>query len=211
MSRIIGTIREAAPSLRIPISVDTMHHETAAAALDAGASMMNDVSGLRDERMIDVAVSAGVPVVIVHMHGTPATMQDDVMSGNVIEQISKFFDDTCEKAMDAGMKKKNINLDPGIGFGKTFRQNMDIIENLRMLKKEYPMLTGTSMKAFLDTAYPNVPRPDASIMSAIGCIDRGADIVRVHDVKRTLNALNERADGIRRNGGDAYDDGHDDV
>ena len=187
--RILNVIREAAPSLRVPISVDTMHPETAEEALYAGAGMINDVSGLRDPRMADVIASAGVPAVAVHMHGTPQTMMDDTMRGNIIAQISQFFDEVCEKAADSGIKREMLILDPGIGFGKTAEQNVKIIGSLNELKKGHPMLVGTSMKSFLEYVYPGVQRSDASIMSALECIKNGADIVRVHDVKGTAMAL----------------------
>ncbi|MCL2142806.1 MAG: dihydropteroate synthase [Methanomassiliicoccaceae archaeon] len=192
ISRIISVIKETAPSLKVPISADTMNPETAEAALNAGVAMINDIGGLRDERMMNIVASAGVPVVIVHMHGVPQTMQDRPMHGNVIEEISKFFDDTCSKAAASGVSRKMMILDPGIGFGKTSEQNIRMIENLRTLKKGYPLLTGTSMKSFLASAYPGMPRYEASIMSAKECIRNGADIVRVHDIKGTLNALRKQ-------------------
>jgi dihydropteroate synthase len=187
--RILNIIREAAPSLKVPISVDTMHPETAEEAVYAGAGMINDVSGMTDIRMAEVAVSAGVPIVAVHMHGTPATMRDDVMKGDVISQISRFFDELYTKAADAGIRKEMLIVDPGIGFGKTFAQNIEIINALRTFKKGSPLLVGTSMKSFLELAYPNVPRNEASILSAVECVKNGADIVRVHDIKGTVRAL----------------------
>ena len=189
ISRIVNVIREAAPSLSVPISVDTMHPETAEAALDAGASMINDVSGLRNGDMMSLVSSSGVPVVIMHMHGNPGTMQESTMSGDVLSQISKFFGETIERALDRGIKRDNIIIDPGIGFGKTHRQNAEIMENLRELDKGYPILTGTSMKSFLQYAYPGIQRSEASILSAQLCIRNGADMVRVHDVKGTAAAL----------------------
>jgi len=191
ISRIINVIKAAAPSLSIPVSVDTMHPETAEAALDAGASIINDVSGLRDDGMIDIVSSYGVPVVIMHMHGVPSTMQHDTMQGNVITQISEFFDGVIAKALDRGIKKNNIIIDPGIGFGKTYQQNVEIIENLKEFCKGNPILTGTSMKSFLSYAYPDIPRQEASIRSALLCVKNGANIVRVHDVKGTAYALEE--------------------
>jgi len=190
-SRIISVIKETASSISIPISVDTMHPETAEAALDAGASMINDVSGLRDDDMIELASSFGVPVVIMHMHGVPETMQHNTMKGDVIAQISEFFDETTAKALDRGMKKNNIILDPGIGFGKTYQQNVDIIEDLRKFGKGRPILTGTSMKSFLSYAYPGISKQEASIRSALLCVKNGANIVRVHDVKGTAEALKQ--------------------
>ena len=192
MSRILDVIREAAPSLGIPISADTMHPETAYAALDAGASIINDVSGLRDGKMIGIVASAGVPVVIMHMHGMPQTMQRMTMSGNVVKEISEFFDRTVRKAEDAGIKKKNIILDSGIGFGKTNDQNVCIVKDLKEFRKGFPLLTGTSMKSFLGYAFPGVPREDASLMSAAECIRNGADIVRVHNVKDTVSMIKGR-------------------
>ena len=189
ISRIIDVIREAAPSLSVPISVDTMHPETAEAALNAGAGMINDVGGLRDDDMMKIVSSSGVPVVIMHMHGTPSTMHLDTMQGDVVSQISDFFDRTTAKAKDHGVTEKNMILDPGIGFGKTFRQNIDIIGKLRELSKGHTLLTGTSMKSFLAYAYSDIPRRDASILSAMLCVKNGADIVRVHDVKGTAGAL----------------------
>lgn len=191
ISRIVGVIRDAAPSLKVPISADTMHPETASAAISAGAEMINDVGGLRDPRMIRVVTAAGVPVVIMHMHGVPQTMRENTMSGNVIGQISSFFDDICGKVLNAGIRKENIILDPGIGFGKTFPQNTEIIVGLKEFQKGYPLLTGTSMKSFLGYAYPGIRAQDASIMSAIECVRNGADIVRVHDIEGTIRALKE--------------------
>jgi dihydropteroate synthase len=191
MSRILDVIRTAAPSMSVPISVDTMNHDTAEAALSAGASIINDVSGLRDERMMRLISSADVPVVIMHMYGVPRTMQDETMKGDVIGQISEFFDDICVKATDAGIRERNIILDPGIGFGKTFQQNVDIMNGLGAFRKGYPLLTGTSMKSFLPYAYPNVTREEASICSATECIRNGADIVRVHHVRETVQALKD--------------------
>ena len=192
MLRIIDVIREAAPSLNVPISADTMHPETAEKALNAGASIINDVTGLRDARMTELAVSADVPVVIMHMHGMPGTMQEDTMSGYVVPQISEFFDVVCEKAADAGIKKNKIILDPGIGFGKTYQQNVDIIGSLQTLKKGRPVLIGTSMKSFLRFAYPDTSREEASILSATEAVRNGANIVRVHDIKGTLHSLKNK-------------------
>jgi dihydropteroate synthase len=205
ISRIIDVIREAAPSLSVPISVDTMHPETAEAALDAGASIINDVGGLRDEKMMKIVSSAGVPVVIMHMHGTPETMHLDVMQGDVVSQISEFFDVTVKKALDHGIAEKNMILDPGIGFGKTFQQNIDIIKDLREIGKGRTLLTGTSMKSFLSHAYSIIPRRKASVLSAVLCVKNGADIVRVHNIKGTATALrHQRSDSIRnyRHGND---------
>ena len=192
MRRIIDVIKEAAPSLKVPLSADTMHPETAEKALDAGASMINDVTGLRDGRMMNTVASAGVPVVIMHMHGMPGTMQKDTMSGYAVPQISEFFDAVCERAADAGIRKEKMILDPGIGFGKTYRQNVEILGELRTLKKGCPLLIGTSMKSFLQFAYPNISREEASIRSATEAVRNGANIVRVHDIKGTLHALKNK-------------------
>ena len=191
MSRIIGVIKEAVPSLSVPVSADTMHPETAEAALAAGASVINDVGGLRDRRMTGVVADAGVPVIIMHMHGTPQDMMTHPMQGNVIEKISKFFDTALSEAMTAGIKKNKIILDPGIGFGKTPQQNIDIIKNLRSFEKGFPLLTGTSMKSFLPHMYEGTGREDASILSAKECIRNGAQIVRVHDIRGTVNTLKD--------------------
>jgi dihydropteroate synthase len=189
MSRIIDIIRETSPSLRVPISADTRNPETAEAALDAGASIINDVGGLRNEKMMHIVAERGVQVVIMHMHGTPDIMQKQTMIGDVITRISEFFDNITKKAADAGIGRERMILDPGIGFGKTYQQNIDIIKDLQKLGKGYPILTGTSMKSYLEHAYPGIPREDASILSALECIRNGADIVRVHDIEGTVAAL----------------------
>jgi dihydropteroate synthase len=141
--------------------------------------------------MTETIASAGVSVIVMHMHGTPKTMQENTMSGNVVSQISEFFDAVCIGTADAGIGRNKVILDPGIGFGKTFRQNVEIMNNLRMLRKGCPLMTGTSMKAFLQYAYPEMTRRDASIRSAVECIRNGAHIVRVHDVKGTVRALKD--------------------
>ena len=195
ISRIVPILRDVIPSVNIPISVDTMKTKVAETALDLGADIINDVYGLRDEGMLRLVSSADVPVVIMHMHGMPETMQTNPMQGDVISQIVDFLEERTEAALDFGVKKDKIILDPGVGFGKTPEQNVSIVDNASIFGAEYPVLIGGSRKGFLSKEYPDVDREDASVRIAIRSVRNGADIVRVHDVRSTVNAF--RANNCR--------------
>jgi len=189
ISRIVPVLRDVVPSVDVPISVDTMKTKVAEAALDLGADMINDVYGLRDEGMLELVSSADVPVVIMHMHGMPETMQADPMRGDVIPQIIDFLKKRTEAALDSGVKTDRIILDPGVGFGKTAEQNASIVDNAGIFGREYPVLIGASRKGFLSKEYPDIDREDASVRIAVRSVRNGADIVRVHDVRSTVDAL----------------------
>ncbi|MFA7031417.1 MAG: dihydropteroate synthase, partial [Candidatus Methanomethylophilaceae archaeon] len=115
IERLVPVIKEIAPSCDVPISVDTMKTRVAEAALDAGADIINDVYGLRWEGMAELAASAGVPVIIMHMYGEPERVHSDLMTGNVLPQIKEFFEERTKAALDAGIERNRIILDPGIG------------------------------------------------------------------------------------------------
>jgi dihydropteroate synthase len=195
ISRIAPILKDIVPSVSVPISVDTMKTKVAEVALDLGADIINDIYGLRDEGMLRLVSSADVPVVIMHMHGMPETMQINPMQGNVIPQIIGFLEERTEAALDFGVKKDKIILDPGVGFGKTSEQNVSIIDNASIFGTEYPVLIGGSRKGFLSKEYPDVDREEASVRVAIRSVKNGVDIVRVHDVRSTVNAL--RANNYR--------------
>ena len=191
MERIIPVIREIASSIGIPISVDTCKSDVAEAALDAGAHIINDICGLSDDRMVRLAADRDVPVVVMHMYGTPGTFNTDMMQGDVIAEIRSFFDKRIQNILNAGVSESNIIIDPGIGFGKTSQQDMDILRGPRSFS-EYPVLIGPSKKRFLSYGFPEMEKDDATVSASILASDNGADIIRVHDVGKVREALRHR-------------------
>ena len=193
IGRIVPVIRELSSVSDVPISVDTMKTEVAEAALDAGADIINDVNGMRSEGMAELISSAGVPVVIMHMKGMPKTMQLEPMQGRVTEDIVAFLKERCEYAADCGIR--DIILDPGIGFGKTAEQNVEIIDNSAAFSLGHPVLIGASRKRFLLSVYPDMDRDEASVAVSLRALDAGADIVRVHNVMMMRRALDQSYHG----------------
>jgi dihydropteroate synthase len=189
MRRIIPLLREVAPSIGIPVSVDTMKTEVAAACLEAGAHIINDVNGLRAEGMAELAASSGAPVVIVHVHGNPGTPHSSCMEGDAVGTVSAFLKERAEAAMDAGIRRDRIILDPGIGFGKTPDQNIEILQSSSLFSHGFPVLSGSSRKRFLGTLFPGMDRELASVRAARMAVDSGAAMVRVHDVALTRRVL----------------------
>lgn len=189
LKRLIPILKDLAPSIDVPISVDTMKWEIAEAALNNGAAIINDICGMRDEKMISVAVSCQCPIVIMHMHGTPKTLTTDNMKGDFMNDIKRFLDERVEHVLNAGVKEKDIILDPGVGFGKTAEQNMEIIKNCGRFSDEYPILIGPSRKRFLEHYYPETDKDEATAAVSKIAVDNGADILRVHNVRRTKAVL----------------------
>lgn len=194
---IVKAVREAVDAL---ISVDTYHASVAKAALAAGADWVNDVWGLwYDPKMAVVVAEAGCPVVIMHNRMLPKSMAEVVqLNGRSLGKVyNDFLEDVAaglqariELALSCGIAKENIIIDPGVGFGTTRRQNLQLIQNLDYFKKlGYPILLGTSRKGFIGHYLGGLPAKDrvegTAATIAIG-IDRGADIVRVHDVKEMV-------------------------
>ncbi len=193
IKRVIPLIKKASHSINIPISVDTRKSEVAEAALEAGASIVNDITALRgDGRMRNVVGKYGAPVILMHMKGTPKTMQDDPQYDNLIEEIISYLHGSVEIAKDAGIAEEKIIIDPGIGFGKTAGQNLSIIKNLEKLKAlKRPILIGTSRKSFIGTVL-NLGVKDrlmGTVASVAVSIMNGASIVRVHDVRPVVEAV----------------------
>jgi len=189
IGRVVGVIKDLAPTIGAPISVDTSKPRVAEEAVKAGASIVNDVWGLRDERMVSLAVSYGVPAVIMHMHGTPKTLGTDMMEGDALPEIRRFLLGRAEHAVGRGMDERNIILDPGVGFGKTAEQDMRIVENSGWFGGGYPVLIGPSRKRFLSRYYPGMDRDEATAVVSGTAADSGADILRVHDVRKVLSFL----------------------
>lgn len=183
----------------VDISVDTRKAAVAEAALDAGATMINDISGLRDDPdLAPLVAERRVPVCIMHMRGTPGTMQrepryEDVV-GEIREELSAFVD----HALQAGIEPEQIILDPGIGFGKSFDHNWEILRNLAAFSDlGYPLLVGLSRKSFLgrilsredEQLRPPEDRLNATLAAQIWCTLQGVSILRVHDVRPMVEAL----------------------
>jgi len=190
LARVIPVIESLAPEIDRPISIDTYKAEVARQALDAGADMVNDISGLRmDEKMAQLVAERDVPVVIMHIQGTPRNMQDNPQYEDVVGEIIAFLRERIEVALEAGIKKDKIIIDPGIGFGKTVEHNLQIMHSLSQFKSlGQPILLGTSRKSFIGAVLglPVEERLEGTAATLAYGISQGADIVRVHDVKEAV-------------------------
>lgn len=188
LGRILPVIKALAGRIPIPLSVDTYKSEVARAALEAGAEMVNDISGLRfDPEMATLIARHQVPVVLMHIKGTPKSMQANPTYDNLMAEIKEYLRESIELARAAGIAEDRIIIDPGIGFGKTFDHNLEVIRRLsefQELKK--PVLVGPSRKAFIGKVLGNLPvtdRLEGTAAAVAISILNGANIVRVHDVK----------------------------
>ena len=193
--RVIPIIRRLAKKLRIPISIDSSKSEVARAAIEAGAVIINDISALRFEkgRMAKIAAGSKVPVILMHMLGQPKTMQKKPVYRDVVGDISDFLSERVRFALDSGIRAEKIILDPGIGFGKTLEHNLEILKRLKEFKVlGFPLVVGTSRKAFIGKIL-NKDRPsdrgNGTLAAVIWTALNGANILRVHDVKQTAEAL----------------------
>jgi len=192
LRRTESVVKLLAKKIKKPISIDTTKPEVAKAALNAGAQIINDVCGLRDKRMIKVAARYRAAVVIMHMLGRPVNMQKIIAYESLIDDIAVYLKRGIDAAQAAGIKPDRIIIDPGVGFGKTPAHNLQIINHLtdfKVLGK--PILIGLSRKSFiakvLGSATQN--RVPASLAACVMAAERGANIVRVHDVKETSQSL----------------------
>jgi len=187
--RVIPVIKGLAKHLKVPISIDTRKSEVAIRALDAGACIINDVTGLKNDRKVaGIAARYKAAVVLMHMKGTPRTMQQrDPVYKDLIGEISSYLRESADTAEAAGIKRESIVLAPGIGFGKTVEHNLRIINNLREFRSlGYPVLSGPSRKSFIGkvTGAGEDNRQFGTAAAVVLSIQNGADIVRVHDVKQ---------------------------
>jgi dihydropteroate synthase len=207
IARVVPVISVLVQKLTVPISIDTSKAEVARAAIAAGASIINDISALCDPYMAEVAKEAKVPLILMHMQGSPQTMQVAPKYDNIIDEIYDFLSSSIEKAIDAGIPKELLIADPGIGFGKTVHDNFRIIQNLKRFHQlDVPLLIGTSRKSFIQKALEI--QPDfLNYSEAIECGTMvtitvsalaGVHIVRVHNVYQariTLTLLKSLTDG----------------
>lgn len=202
LARVIPVIEELASRTDKPISIDTYKAEVARRALDAGAAMVNDISGLRGNgEMVELVAQRQVPLVIMHMQGTPQNMQDNPQYDDVVGEIISFLRDRIGIALSAGVTKERILVDPGIGFGKTLQHNLEIMHRLSEFKSlGFPILLGTSRKSFIGSVLglPVEERLEGTVATVAFGISQGADLVRVHDVKEAVRVARMTDAMLRR-------------
>lgn len=193
LRRVIPVIERLANQTMLPISVDTSKPEVMRAAVAAGAGMINDVYALRREGALDAAASLGVPVILMHMQGEPRSMQDAPQYDDVVAEVHRFLAERIFAAEMAGIAKKNIVVDPGFGFGKTAAHNLLLLAQLeRLTELGVPLLAGLSRKKtigeLIGRSDPH-ERVHGSVAAALIAAQRGARLLRVHDVAATVDAL----------------------
>ncbi|MEJ6022960.1 dihydropteroate synthase [Ramlibacter sp. PS4R-6] len=195
-ARVMPVLREAV-TLGVPVSVDTYKPEIMREALDLGADVINDIWGLRRAGAVEaVAAHPDCGVCVMHMHGEPQTMQREPMEGDAVPQVRRFLEERSEVLRARGIVASRIAWDPGIGFGKTVEQNFALLARQRELHDaHHPLVIGWSRKSSLGaaTGLPVNERVAPSVAAALLAVERGAHVVRVHDVKETLAALKVRA------------------
>ena len=205
LQRLLPVLEALRTRLKIRISVDTQKASVAEIALGAGAALLNDISGLKnDPRIAKVAAKFGVPLILMHMRGTPRTMQKQPFAKNAVKDVIAGLRHSIAIARRAGVRKSQIILDPGIGFGKNFQQNYELLARLPELGKlGYPLLVGTSRKGFLGATLASHGKPappEARIWGTAATVTAsilgGAHIVRVHDVAE-MAQIAKVADALR--------------
>ncbi len=193
LERVIPVIEAIASEIDLPISVDTTKPGVMRAAVAAGAGMINDVSGLREEGAVEAVAETGVPACIMHMQGEPRTMQNNPEYRDVVGDIKNFFLERILACEFAGIPRSSLVLDPGFGFGKTLEHNLELLRRLAdFADLGCPVLVGISRKSMLGKITGR-DRPEdrvsASVAAAVLAAERGAAIIRVHDVAETRDAL----------------------
>ena len=193
LARVVPVIQGIRRRSDVAISVDTRKSRVAAAAIDAGADIINDVSALRhDPDMRALAATRGVPVILMHMRGEPRTMQDDPQFDEVVSDVARELGQWRDEAIAGGVDAAQILVDPGIGFGKTFDHNLELLGRCGELTRIGPVVIGASRKAFIGhlTGQPNgAARASGSLAAVAAAYRGGASMVRVHDVRATVDFL----------------------
>lgn len=201
LRRVIPVVDRLVREVRVPLSVDTYKAEVARQALEHGATMINDISGLRaDPDMVKVVAQFGCPVVVMHIKGTPKNMQDNPTYEDVIAEVKEYLRQGVDLAAAAGLDREKVIVDPGIGFGKTLEHNLKILQCLDEFKTlGQPLLVGTSRKSFIGKllGLPVNERLWGTAATVALSIVKGADIVRVHDV-REMKQVAEVTDAVVR-------------
>ena len=200
LGRILPVVRGLRRAVRVPLSIDTYKASVARAALDEGADIVNDISALRfDSEMVSLVAREKVPVILMHMQGTPQTMQVNPQYDDVLREVKTFLAGRIQYAQENGVNREKIIIDPGIGFGKTLDHNLTLMRGLPSLAAmSEPLLVGASRKGFIGKILGADPdaRLEGSVAAAVAAALGGANIVRVHDVKETIRAIRV-ADAIR--------------
>ena len=192
LERVIPAIEFVKNISDIPISIDTQKAEVARKAVEAGACVVNDVGGLRDNDMISTITELQIPVIIMHMQGTPENMQKNPQYDDTVQDIKDWLEERIKAAEMAGIKRSNVIVDPGIGFGKNLKHNLEILGGLSELKgMAGGVLLGASRKSFIEflTGAEDSDRLTGSLTAAMMGATAGVDLVRVHDVKETRKAI----------------------
>jgi dihydropteroate synthase len=201
LRRVLPVLQKLRGQLKIPISIDTNKSEVAEAAAEAGAEIINDVTALRrDPRIAEVARRRKLPLILMHMRGEPLTMQAAPFARNAMMEVTKGLKRAAALAVRAGVPKSQIVLDPGLGFGKSFEQNYDLIARLPELARlGFPLLIGPSRKGFIGRTLGGIPEGErvfGTAAAVTACILQGAHIVRVHDVSEMAKVARV-ADAVR--------------
>jgi dihydropteroate synthase len=194
LRRVVPVIEKLRAKINISISIDTSKSEVANAALDAGAQIVNDVTaGRGDEKMLLLAARRKAAIVLMHMQGEPLTMQKNPHYEDVVTEVADFFRQQYGRALECGVDPMTIAFDPGIGFGKTLEHNLTLLKNLERLRvHDRPLVVGVSRKSFLGKLMNSseMSAREAPTIALTGILRaRGADILRVHDVKENVAAL----------------------
>lgn len=191
LARVLPVIEVLAPRLPVPISIDTSKPEVMRAAAAAGVGLINDVLALQAEGALAAAAELNLPVCLMHMQGSPRTMQQDPQYADVVSDVAGFLGQRAAAAISAGVAKQNILLDPGFGFGKTVEHNYQLLAGLERLTEAFPLLVGMSRKSMLGAILdkPVDQRLHAGLAAATIAAMKGAAVIRTHDVAETVDAL----------------------
>jgi dihydropteroate synthase len=192
LARVIPVIEALRRELDIPVSIDTGKPEVMRAAVVAGAGFINDVYALRLPGALEAAAALGVPVCLMHMQGEPRTMQESPQYGDVVRDVTNFLGERLDRCVSAGIPRERLLIDPGFGFGKTLEHNLELLRRLdEFAGLGVPLLVGLSRKSMIGKALGLAldDRLHASVALALMAVQRGARIVRVHDVRATHDAL----------------------
>ena len=193
VARVLPIVRTIAETFAVPVSIDTSKPEVMREAVAAGASMINDVMALRAPDALQTAADLGVPVCLMHMQGRPGTMQREPSYSNVVDEVAAFLDERVAACEAAGIDRQRLIIDPGFGFGKSLDHNLSLLKNLRRFADTgLPLLVGISRKSMIGMILNGAPehqRLVGSISAAVLAMESGASILRVHDVKATMEAV----------------------
>jgi len=191
LDRVMPVVEAIAARLDVIISLDTSTPDVMRAAAAAGAGLINDVRALQREGALAAAQQTGLPVCLMHMQGEPGTMQSSPCYENVVEEVQAFLRARSQACIEAGIPARQLIWDPGFGFGKSDAHNLSLLAHLREFGADYPVLAGLSRKSMIGRLLdrPVAQRLQGSVALALMAVERGAAIVRVHDVPETMDAL----------------------